>query len=570
VTATLPAQYPALTGVFSATSERSPDRVLFRSVLGGTVTYCQAGSRAVAMAEAIDAVGLNPGAILLCYLDDTLTLGITYLACGLRGVLAAPLSPSFSIPYLKAMAEQLSSVHVLTTAARAKEVSDAGLTPLTYGDPATDCELLPVDEQRSPASIAAAFDAASHLTGADPLLIQPTSGSTGRPKQVVRRHAALVRYAHYVGDQLGEGPHRFLATAALTHAFGCHMYATALKLGAEVVMPRALDVGARIEDVRALSPTVMPMTPRVLRSLCRQYVFDAAIAPDAPLFGPDARFVLSAGGRSDPRLLRFVTRRGMRVIEFYGSSEASIVALTPRDGWREGWAGRLVSDVDAKIADDAEILLASPGMMAEYLGDPEQTRDAYDADGRYKTGDLGEIDSDGYLRILGRKKDVFNTPEGSNIHPERIEIMVEGLPWARQVILVGDQLPYVTALITISPEQEVSGREPTTPLSPNRNGEIYRRCGADLDKINDGLEEIERIRVFLLLPSDFAEDVYAVVGPAKVRRSRRVLAERYADSISWMYGYARLEDPSPTVLANAWAGATNAIPGMGPRPFPNV
>jgi hypothetical protein len=344
--------------------------------------------------------------------------------------------------------------------------------------------------------------AARRVRPEDEFMVQPTSGSTGAPKLVRRSHRAFMRYAHYVGQELMplDANPRFLAVNALTHAFGMHMLATAMALGGELAVPRRLDTAASLEDVRALDPGILPMTPRVLRSLHAQ-------AQERPAFGPSARFLLTAGGRSDPALLRWVADQGIEVIEWYGSSEASLVALTPRGGRREGWAGRVVDDTSVQVAVDGELLVRSPGLMRGYHGDSGGIGE----DGYYRTGDLGELSADGFVRILGRKRDVFNTPEGSNVYPERIETMLEALPGVQQVMLVGDQRPFIAAFV------------------------VGHLAAADLERINRHLESIERVHRVVHLADAFPTSVYAAAGSAKVRRNRAAFLNHYATQIARLY-----------------------------------
>jgi long-subunit acyl-CoA synthetase (AMP-forming) len=540
--------YPSVNMLFARAVRRHASQPLFHLAQGWTMSYAQAGGRVLAVAKRLDQLGMKPGDEMVCYLEQTIPLALFILGCAARGVLATPLAPSFSTAYLRRLADQLGTTRVFTTPDRAAAVRAVGLEPLCFASARSDhFEAIPESTALSSAEVVSALVlAAEGTTGADAMFIQPTSGSSGQPKLVLRPHAALTRYAHFVGAEIGDGPHRFLAVAALTHALGWHMLTTAISLGAEVVLPTRLDTAASIDEIRRLDPTVLPMTPRVLRSMCRQYVFRASVNEDVPLFGPSARFLLSAGGRSDGKLLRFVTGAALSVVEFYGSSEASLVALTRRDDWREGWVGKLLPDVTVKLGTDGEIQLRSAGLMLGYHKSPELTQEAYDAEGYYLTGDLGEVTPEGYVRILGRKKDVFNTPEGSNIHPERIELMVESLRWPRQVMLIGDQRPYLTALITVR-HSEGHHREHGW-LDPEQDEALYRRCAEDLARLNRELEGIERIRVFLLLAEDIGEDCYCVVGPAKVRRNRKAVLERYRHHVEWLYSDGRLHQPIAAVV----------------------
>lgn len=287
---------------------------------------------------------------------------------------------------------------LLTTTRATPAVAGAGLQMLYFGsEDGRVGHALPT----GPAiSFGEAFDlvsaAADSLTPDALFMVQPTPGSTGAPKLVRRSHRAFARYAKFVGSELGNlaAEPRFLAVSALTHAFGLHTFATVLSLGAELVVPAALDTSVSLDEVRVLDPVVLPMTPRVLRSLYRQAA-DEGLTRQARFFGPSARALLIAGGKSDPGLLRNVEAAGIEVIEWYGSSEASLVALTPWGGRGEGYAGRIVDDTTVRVATDGELLVRSPGLMLGYGGDEGLTRSAFTGDGFYRTGDIGDISSDG-------------------------------------------------------------------------------------------------------------------------------------------------------------------------------
>jgi long-chain acyl-CoA synthetase len=168
--------------------------------------------------------------------------------------------------------------------------------------------------------------------------------------------------------------------------------------------------------------------------------------------------------------------------------------------------------------------------MVGYFEAPELTAAAFDADGYYHTGDLGEIDADRYLHLRGRKRDLFNSSEGTNIYPARIEEMIEGLPWVGQAFLVGDALPFITALIV--PRDAPGG---AGVLDPEREAERYARARAGLAELNARLEGFERVRRFLLLAGPFDEAVYKTVGASKIRRDRKKLAERHAAEVARLY-----------------------------------
>jgi long-chain acyl-CoA synthetase len=504
------------------------------------LSYADAARLVAGAAMRMRDMGLKPGDKIVTYLDDTIPLALFDLACAAIGVVPAPLSPVFSVGYVKRLAASLRAAFVYTSAQRAPDFTASAGIPAQWFKPSGQSarpELLPGGGYFPSLSSALELLENASANGGllAPFMIQPTSGSTGEPKLVVRTHAGFARYAHYVGRELAQlHEPRFLATAALTHAFGLHMFTTALALGAEIAVPTQLDTAASLAEVRRLDPTVLPFTPRVLRSLYRQHQSARALPSVSHMFGPSAGVLLSAGGKCELDLLRFVAGQGLEVMEFYGSSEASLIALTPWRGWREGWAGRLTPDCTLRCDRDGELLVGSPGQMVEYFGAPELTAASYSADGLFRTGDLGEMDPDGYVKILGRKRDVFNTPEGSNIYPERLELMLESLPGVRQAFLVGDLRPYLSAFL-VTEGASTAGQAADGYLDEAAHGDLYRHLRSQLAGINAGLEHNERILKFMVFDRCFDTSCYALVGPGKVRRDRKAFAERYAHVISEAY-----------------------------------
>jgi long-chain acyl-CoA synthetase len=517
---------------------------------GEVTTYAEAVARIAAIVEWLEGLRIRRGEAVPCYLDDQLPSLYFILACAVLGAVPAPLSPAFSCDYfLRDIVRPLGARAVFTTRKHAAVLCGRGVRVLCFDERSSDDGQITVLDADAALDTTKAREAlaarASAVSGDDVFMIQPTAGSTGAPKLVLRRHRAFARYARFVGDQIalgsGEQRHRFLVAAALTHAFGLHMLTTCLRLGAALAIPTALDTAVSLAEVRALGPTVLPLVPRVQRSLHCQ----AERLPAGRIFGESARFICSAGGTADRGILECFEREGIQIIEFYGSSEASIVAVTPAGGWRPPFAGRLVPDVDVRIADDGELLVKSPGVTDGYVGDDDATRRAFTG-GYYCTGDFGEVTPDGYLRVLGRKCDVFNTPEGSNIHPRRIEEMIERISWIDQVVLVGDQRPFIAALVVVSPtlvppQERCAEAE---PLDPIEHAALYARTSAVIADINGDLERIEQVVRIAIMPAPLPAEVYAVVGAGKVRRNRRALATTYARAIEWLYAPVEMVDAS--------------------------
>jgi acyl-CoA synthetase (AMP-forming)/AMP-acid ligase II len=470
----------------------------------------------------------------------------------LSRVLPVPISPIFSHTYVKTTAGQVGARHAFTTPALMERLLpvDTGVHALAYGLGARSADVtwIPSWTEGTAKAVAMIRERADRTSVDDVCIIMPTSGSTGDPKMVVRRYLGFVRYAHYVGRHLrGEQPSRFIALAALTHAFGLHMFTINLTLGGALCIPSQIDTGARLAEVRELRPTAVPTTPRILRSLHNQHrhELEEQGGEGGRLFGPETRFLLTAGGKSDPELLKFVTSQGITALDFYGSCEASIIALTPPGRWREGIVGQVVDDCTVRVGRDGELEVKSPGLMVEYYGQPHLTEEAVTADGFYRTGDIGELAPDGSLKVVGRKRDVF-TGLFPNIYPEQIEIQLEAIPGVSQAFLFGDYRPYLTAYMVLE-EDPGGGESPDGFLPPAGHHALYHRLGLALARINQPHERVERVVGFALFGHAFPEDVYGKVGPGKVRRMRKAFEASFQGRIAALYD-GTLEQGDPQLV----------------------
>jgi long-subunit acyl-CoA synthetase (AMP-forming) len=528
---------------FVANLDDAAEHTFLARADGWRLSYAEAATRVVAGCRVLADAGLGPGDRVFSYVDEAAPLALFELSCMLSRVLLVPISPAFSPVYLRKTAELVGARHVFTTPERAERVAAEGFAIQIFTDGSnahgdrTDAASLG-DWQRSRSVLQ---DLAAGIGVEEPCIILPTSGSTGQPKMVLRTHLGFARYAHYVGEQIrSPEPPRFLAAAALTHAFGLHMFTTCTALRGTLCIPTQIDTGTQRSEIWTLSPTVVPTTPRILRSFHSQYLRDRATAGNAaaghandrPMFPPSTRFVFSAGGKSDPELLQLIASQGVTPIDFYGSCEGSVVAVTPRGRWRPGVVGNVVDDCSVKLAEDGELLVRSPGLMIEYYGQPELTAEAMTDDGYFRTGDMGDPAPDGSLRIIGRKRDIFSGCF-PNVYPERIESMIEALPGVRQAFLIGDYRPHLVALVVLDDAPTGEARDGYLPS--RQYAAMYRELGVAISDLNQKLEPGERIVAFGLFGKSFPDEVYAPVGPGKVRRVRAAFEALFRERIAQLY-----------------------------------
>jgi long-chain acyl-CoA synthetase len=189
-----------------------------------------------------------------------------------------------------------------------------------------------------------------------------------------------------------------------------------------------------------------------------------------------------------------------------------------------------------KIADDGEILVRGPNVFQGYYKNEEATRETL-VDGWLHTGDLGEIEPDGYIKITGRKKDIIITAGGKNITPANIEAEIKQHPLVSQCVLIGDRRPFLIALITLDPEEAVKfGAEHGLSDDPEAlasSAEVRRTLEEHIEKINQKFARVEQVKKFEVLPHDLSQEGGELTPTMKVKRA--VVAKKYEPQIEALY-----------------------------------
>ncbi|MGA7270028.1 MAG: long-chain fatty acid--CoA ligase [Acidimicrobiia bacterium] len=246
---------------------------------------------------------------------------------------------------------------------------------------------------------------------------------------------------------------------------------------------------------------------------------------------------VSGGAALGDRLGHFFRGIGLEVLEGYGLTETSAATtVNPPHQVRIGTVGRPLPGGSAGIADDGEVWLKGGNVFSGYWNNPEATAEALDADGWFHTGDLGSLD-DGYVTITGRKKELIVTAGGKNVAPAVLEDRLRAHPLVSQTIVVGDNRPFIAALITIDPEEyprwaAENGIE--APLSEaTHDPRLVAAVQEAVDAANRAVSKAESIRVFQILPVDFTIEGGELTPTLKVKR--RVVHDRYADTIESLY-----------------------------------
>jgi long-chain acyl-CoA synthetase len=278
-----------------------------------------------------------------------------------------------------------------------------------------------------------------------------------------------------------------------------------------------------------------PLGARLQYALARRVVFRKVLQR----FGGRLRFTVSGGAPLAREIAEFFDIVGLPLLNGYGLTEsAPVIAVNRLETNRLGSVGPIAPWVEVRIAPDGEILARGPNIMKGYWGQPEATREAIDAEGWLHTGDIGHLDADGFLYITDRKKDILVTAGGKNVAPQPIEAQLAASPYIAHAVAIGDNYPYVTALITPNfealesyfKEQGINGKS-REELAAHPVTESL--VAATVKEVNARLASYERIRRFTVLPTEFSQESGEITPSLKVRR--KLVAQRYRRQIEEMY-----------------------------------
>jgi long-chain acyl-CoA synthetase len=237
-------------------------------------------------------------------------------------------------------------------------------------------------------------------------------------------------------------------------------------------------------------------------------------------------------------LAEFYGAINLPLIEGYGLTEAGVICFNPLDRPKPGSIGKLLPGIEVRLADDGELQVRTPCIFKGYYRDEAATRSVLSEDGWFSTGDIAEVDSDGYWYITGRKKEVIVSSNGKKIYPARIENLFKMEPIINQIVLIGDKKPYVTALLTLNMVQvhNLKGLEDTGGKPPSEvvQAEPVTKAVRDaVSRVNKQLADYERIRRFKILERDFSIEEGELTPTMKIRRAR--VLEHYNALVSDLY-----------------------------------
>ena len=412
-----------------------------------------------------------------------------------------------------------------------------------------------------------------------------TSGTTGDPKGAMLTHSNFMSNVQAATGVVTITPDDiFLSFLPLSHVFE-RMGGHYLPLSSGATIAYAESLFTIRQDMQDVRPTIMMSVPRlyegmherILRSVkegspTKQKIFHWSVGvgskvsqaiqqkkKPSPILslkasvanklvfeklkavtGGRLRFFVSGGAPLSKAIAEFFHAAGILILEGYGLTETSpVICVNRPDQWKFGTVGPMVPGIEMKIAEDGEILSRGPHIMQGYFNKPSDTAEAIDPDGWFHTGDIGEVDEEGFLTITDRKKNILVLSNGKNVAPQPIENQLKQSPYISEIMLLGDQRSTVSALIVPSfdelkefaAEQQLEAEDIPALLQTQ---EVQRLIRSEINQYSADFADFERVRRFTLVAEEFSEKSGEMTPTLKLKRS--VVMENHKAAIDQMYG----------------------------------
>jgi long-chain acyl-CoA synthetase len=422
----------------------------------------------------------------------------------------------------------------------------------------------------------------SAVTPADICTFIYTSGTTGPPKGCIISHGNYRSMLDMVNEtSVIEGEDVSYLYLPLAHSFALLIQLGSFDLGATLAYWER-DPLKILPNLAELKPTYFPSVPRIFEKiytaansgvekegglkqkifnwaigvgakmraversgrrpgflLSRQYAFadDKVLSKIRNLFGGKLRLAVSGAAPINPEILRFFDAAGVLVLEGWGMTETSTAAtISSPEDFKIGTIGKPFPGCEVRIAEDGEILVKGPNVFQGYHKNEQATKETI-VDGWLHTGDIGEIDSEGFIKITGRKKDIIITAGGKNITPANLEADIKQHPLVSQCVVVGDRQPYLVALVTLDPEEAAAyAKEHGLQDSPEQlasNPDVKASIEAHVEEINKNYARVEQVKKIAILKQDLSQESGELTPTLKVKRA--VVTSKHEQEIEALY-----------------------------------
>jgi len=594
-----------LTELFFATIDANRDRavalVYFRDGAWHDVSYAELYRRVRALSLGLQQLGLQPGdraGIISGNRPEWMITDHALLSARAAGVAIYPTLPAAQVAYI--LRDSGAAAVFVEDAVQLEKVraSRAGLPALAHVisfDPSLAAHdviafdtLMAAGAALGEAQDAAWRSAALAAMPDDLATLIYTSGTTGDPKGVMLSHGNFTSNA-VIGLQVLDvrTSDEYLSFLPLSHVFERMLHFTIFHAGATISYARSMDTV--VEDLKVRKPMIIASVPRLYEKIHARVVDSASSAPikkailswavrqgriwsdltlagrpvpggvalrqriaDRLVFrtvrarlGGRIRFMVSGGAPLGAELGRFFHSAGLPILEGYGLTETSpVITVNALDRLRIGSVGRPMQGNEVRIAEDGEVLTRGPNVMLGYWQRPDDTLQVIDADGWFRTGDIGELDADGFLRITDRKKDIIVTASGKNIAPQPIESRLKRSPFVVNAVMLGDARRFPIVLVVVNVDQlQAWARHKQMPEADDIERlvaapETMAKMEREIGKVAGELAPFERPKKLLLLTEDFSLERGELTPTLKVKR--RVVEARLRDRIDALYA-----DPPP-------------------------
>jgi long-chain acyl-CoA synthetase len=562
-----------LVSMFLATARSRGAAGALRSKRAGAweaLSWTEWERRARAVAAYLVDAGVEPGDRVAIFGTTRPEWVIVDLAVMLAGAVTVPVYPSL-IGEQAAYILEDSGARMLFAedASYVKRIADhdAAIAARLSGARSVLFDALPITD--AAADLAAKVDARiAAVRPEDLATLVYTSGTTGPPKGVMLTHANFVFDTAALGEAIKlEQADEQLLFLPLAHIFGKMLVMMQYRVGFTTTFAESLLKA--LDNAAEVHPTFMGCVPRLYEKVfavanekaaaaggLKQRLFAWATGSKAKSgwgrfwadrlvlskirarFGKRLRFAISGGAPLAKELAGWFDGAGLLVLEAYGLTETTggtTINTLPQH--RFGTVGKPLTGVDVRIAADGEVLVRGPSVMRGYWKRDEDTRAVLGDDGWFHTGDIGQLDADGFLHITDRKKDLIVTAGGKNVAPQNIENLLKQSAWVSQAMVHGDNRPYLVALVTLNVdtcarfarEHGVAPEAETLAAHPDVRAQVQR----EIDAVNARLSSFETVKKFTIVARDFSIDGGELTPTLKIKR--KVVSERYRDLLAGMY-----------------------------------